>query len=193
LIHKNTPIPVTFSESFYTSQDEQTTVDVKVYQGEDPDAMKNTEIGGFMLENLKDLPQGSPIVVTFSLDINGILSVSTLEKKSGTEESLVIDNAISRFQEDELEQAKNALQALMQDKKDNPEAVEKKKNREHVKAVALLEKTRKLLPSLEGDDNEDAIDMIEALDTAIKANDKDKIQQAMDEISDLLYYLEPTA
>lgn len=193
LIHKNTPIPVTFSESFYTSHDEQTSVDVKVYQGEDPDAMKNTEIGGFLLENLKDLPQGSPIVVTFSLDINGILSVSTLEKKSGTEESLVIDNAISRFQEDELEQAKNALQALMQDKKDNPETAEKKKNREHVKAVALLEKARKLLPSLEGDDNEDAIDMIEALDTAIKANDKGEIQQAMDEISDLLYYLEPTA
>ncbi|HFC92937.1 MAG TPA: heat-shock protein Hsp70 [Leucothrix mucor] len=193
LIHKNTPIPVTFSESFYTLYDDQEAVDVRVYQGEEQDAMKNTEIGGFKLENLKNLSAGSPIVVTFSLDINGILSVSTVEKKSGTEESLVIDNAISRFQEDELEQAKTALKNLMQDKKDSPETAEKKEKREHVKALALLEKIRKLLPSLEGDDSEDAIELIETLDNAIKANDKDKIEQAMDELSDLLYYLEPNA
>jgi molecular chaperone DnaK (HSP70) len=193
LIHKNTPIPVTFSNSFYTIVDNQEIVDIKVYQGEDPDAMKNTEIGGFKLEDMKNLPAGSPIVVTFSLDINGILSVSTLEKKSGTKKSLVIDNAISRFQEDELEQAKNTLQELMQDKKDNPETAKKKKNREHIKAIALLEKARNLLPSLEGDDSEDAIDMIEALDNAVTENDNDKIEQAMDELSDLLYYLEPNA
>jgi molecular chaperone DnaK (HSP70) len=193
LIHKNTPIPVTFSNSFYTIVDNQEIVDIKVYQGEDPDAMKNTEIGSFKLKNLKNLPAGSPIVITFSLDINGILNVSTLEKKSGTEKSLVIDNAISRFQEDELEQAKNALQELMYDKKDSPETAKKKENREHIKAIALLEKARKLLPSLQGDDSEDAIDMIEALDNAITENDNDKIKQAMDELSDLLYYLEPNA
>jgi molecular chaperone DnaK (HSP70) len=193
LIHKNTPIPVTFSNSFYTIVDNQEIVDIKVYQGEDPDAMKNTEIGSFKLKNLKNLPAGSPIVITFSLDINGILNVSTLEKKSGTEKSLVIDNAISRFQEDELEQAKNALQELMYDKKDSPETAKKKENREHIKAIALLEKARKLLPSLQGDDSEDAIDMIEALDNAITENDNNKIKQAMDELSDLLYYLEPNA
>ncbi len=191
LIKKNTPIPVTFSKSFYTTHENQKKVEIKVYQGEDPDAMKNTEIGEFYLEDLKNLPDGSPIVVTFSLDINGILSVTSTERKQGIERSLVIDNAISRFQEEELEQAKNTLQDLMQDKED-PEAIENQKNREHIKATALIEKARKLLPSLEGDDSEDAVDMIETLEKALKQNEPDELQQAIDDLSDLLYYLEPT-
>ena len=192
LIKKNTPIPVTFSQSFYTVYDGQDAVEVKVYQGENRDAMKNTEIGEFMLEDLKNLPAGSPIIITYSLDINGILNVSTVEKKSGVEQHLVIDNAISRFQEDELEQAKSALKNLMQDTESSEEDTESQKNREHIKATALIEKTRKLLPSLKGDDSEDAVDMIETLEEALKQDDKNQLQQAIDDLSDLLYYLEPT-
>ncbi len=191
LIKKNTPIPVTFSQSFYTSYENQTEVEIKVYQGEDPDAMKNTEIGEFYLKDLKKLPEGSPIIVTFSLDINGILSVTSTEKKQGVECSLVIDNAISRFQEEELEQAKNTLRNLMQDK-ENPKETEDQKNREHIKATALIEKARKLLPSLEGDDSEDAVDMIKALENALRKEHPNELQQAIDDLSDLLYYLEPT-
>ena len=191
LIRKNTPIPVTFSQSFYTAYDDQEAVEVKVYQGEDSDAMKNTEIGEFLLEDLDGLPAGSPIVITYSLDINGILNVTTLEKKNGVEHTLVIDNAISRFQEDELEQAKSALQDLMKDV-ENPEETENQKNREHIKATALIEKARKLLSSLEGDDSEDAVDMIETLESALKEDNKEDLQQAIDDLSDLLYYLEPT-
>jgi len=192
LIKKNTPIPVTFSESFYTMVDNQETVEVKVFQGENIDAIKNTEIGAFFLKDLKNLPAGSPVVVTFSLDINGILNVSTIERKNGIEESLVIDNAISRFQEDELQKAKTALLDLVQDN-DNPEDAQTQKNREHTKAIALIEKTRKLLPSLEGDDSEDAVEMIESLEKALKQDDKVVLQDAIDELSDLLYYLEPTS
>lgn len=189
LIRKNTPIPVTHSESFYTVFDGQEKIEINVYQGEDRDALNNTKIGSFMLEGFGNLPAGSPMVTTFSLDINGILHVSTREKKSGTEQSLTIDNAISRFQESELAQAKAALQQLMED--DAGTANEGQENRERVKARALLDKARNLLPSLQGDDQEDAVDLIEVLENALHGGDATQLRQASDELSDLLYYLEP--
>lgn len=194
LIRKNTPIPVTHSESFYTAYDGQDKVEVNVYQGEDKDALNNTKIGEFMLEGLGSLPAGSPIVVTFALDINGILNVSTLEKKSGKKHHLTIDNAISRFQENELEQAKSTLRQLMEgneDKNDAEVTGKGQESRERVKARALLDKARSLLPSLEGDDRGDAVDLIEALERALHADNGGKLRQASDELSDLLYYLEP--
>ena len=191
LIKKNTPIPVTRSESFFTLYDGQDKIEIKVYQGENQDAVKNTEIGRFMLEDFGDLPAGSPIVTTFSLDINGILQVTTREKQSGTEQHLTIDNAISRFQEEELEQAKTALQQLMGGDTEDGASPETQGNRERVKAEAVLEKARKLLPDLEGDDSEDAVDLIETLNNALQGEDIAAVREASDELSDLLYYLDP--
>lgn len=191
LIKKNTPIPVTRSESFFTLFDSQDKIEIKVFQGEDRDAMKNTEIGRYMLEDFGDLPAGSPIITTFSLDINGILQVTTKEKQSGVEQHLTIDNAISRFQEAELEQAKTALQQLMGEGESSTAASSANENRDRIKAEAVLEKARHLLPKLEGDDSEDAVDLIETLSTALQSEDTPAIKVATDELSDLLYYLEP--
>lgn len=194
LIRKNTPIPVTHSESFYTAYDGQEKIEVKVYQGEDRDALNNTEIGSFLLEIKGYLPAESPIVTTFSLDINGILNVSTLEKKSGHTQHLTIDNALSHFQENEMEQARTALQKLMagDDFDDEGDDVdETQETRERVKDQALLEKARTLLPALEGDDRDDAVDLIEALDLALRGDDVGALKKASDELSDFLYYIEP--
>ena len=80
IIHKNTPIPVTKSEVFFTLYDHQDAVIVHVYQGEDPDALNNIEIGQFTVENLSKAPAGNPIVLQFSLDLNGIMNVTAREK-----------------------------------------------------------------------------------------------------------------
>jgi molecular chaperone DnaK (HSP70) len=194
LIRKNTPIPVTHSESFYTAFDDQKEIEVCVYQGENKDALNNTKIGSFLLEIQDDLPAGSPIVTTFSLDINGILNVSTLEKKSGHTQHLTIDNALSHFQENEMEQARLALQKLMEEDAyhdDGDDTDEEQETRERVKARALLEKARTLLPSLEGDDRDDAVDLIEAVEIALSGDDGEQLTQASNELSDFLYYIEP--
>ncbi|MGB5064723.1 MAG: Hsp70 family protein, partial [Candidatus Competibacter sp.] len=83
IIHKNTPIPVTKSDVVYTMYDRQEAVLVHVYQGEDPDALNNIELGQFFVENLSKVPAGNPIVIQFSLDLNGIMNVSAREKKTG--------------------------------------------------------------------------------------------------------------
>jgi molecular chaperone DnaK (HSP70) len=189
IIKKNTPIPVTRSESFFATHDGQNKVKVSVYQGENEDALENKAMGDFMIEGLKNVKEGDAIISTFSLDINGILHVTGMEKKTGKKESLRIDNAISRFQEEELEQAKQHIDTLFSDE-DSSDSSSDQVAATQVPDPALLEKARNLRDSLEGDDKEDIDEVIEDLEQAITANDASKIQQASEELTDLIYYLE---
>ncbi len=182
IIKKNTPIPVTRSESFFTIFDGQKKIEVNVYQGEDPDALNNEALGKFLIEDLKNVRAGDAIITTFSLDINGILHVTSTEKKTGKQKSITIDNVISRFQDKELEKAKQQVAALFDDE-------ESLKNKDEQKNE-LLEKAKKLQADLDGDDKEDITDLITDLEEAIKANDKDAIATVSEELTDLIYYLE---
>ena len=112
LIRKNTPVPVSKSEVFFTVFDGQPSVEVLVYQGEDPDALNNIEIGRFRVEGLSDVPEGNPIVLGLSLDLDGILEVTAREKTSGLQRSISIGDAIARFEQGKLEQARSRVQAL---------------------------------------------------------------------------------
>ena len=68
IIAKNTPIPVRKSEAFYTVHDNQQSVDVHVYQGENEDALENIEIGEFRIEGLGNTPAGNTIILDLALD-----------------------------------------------------------------------------------------------------------------------------
>ena len=80
IIHKNTPIPVRKSEAFHTIHDNQQSVDVHIYQGENDDALENIEIGEFRVEGLGAAPAGNTIILDLTLDRDGILHVSAKEK-----------------------------------------------------------------------------------------------------------------
>lgn len=186
LIRKNTPIPVTKSEAFYTMHDGQTVIDVLVFQGEDPDALNNTKIGEFRIEGLSDVPAGNTIVTTFSLDINGILHVSSTEKATGLEKTITIQNATARFEQDEMNAARERIQALIEG-----EVVDSGQNqREAVKARALIDKAEKLLESASAEDAEDLVNGIEAVRDALAAEEGAALEQATADLSDLIFYLE---
>ena len=187
LIRKNTPIPVSKSEVFYTSFDGQKRVDVTVHQGEDPDALNNIEIGRFSIEGLRDAPQGNPIVTTFSLDLNGILHVTSREKATGLEYSVTIDNAIARFEEAEMEQARQRVESLFAPETDQSGTAA---NRHRVEARALIEKAERLMDAANADDREDLVNRIEALGDALAGDDDAALGEAMDAMADLIYYLE---
>lgn len=187
LIRKNTPIPVSKSEVFYTTHDGQQRVDVTVHQGEDPDALNNIEIGRFSIEGLRDAPRGNPIVTTFSLDLNGILHVSSKEKATGLEYSVTIDNAIARFEEAEMETARQRVEALFAPGDDSAATAAP---RQRVEAKALVEKAERLLEGASPDDREDLVDRIEALNDALAGDDDGALGEAMDAMADLIYYLE---
>jgi molecular chaperone DnaK (HSP70) len=188
LIRKNTPIPVSKSEVFFTTFDGQPKVDVGVYQGEDPDALNNIEIGQFTIEGLRDAPSGNPIVTTFSIDIDGILHVTSREKATGLEYSITINNAIARFENDKLDEARARVRSLFGDETPASGA-EAESRRQRVEATALIEKAERLLKTAGAEDGEDLVSGIEAVRDALNQAD-DVLQPAMGGLADLLYYME---
>ena len=83
LIPRNSFVPKVVNEKFTTAYDNQTEVDVKVFQGERPRTIDNLSLGQFQLENIIPKPRGVPkIEVTFSVDANGILSVKAKDENT---------------------------------------------------------------------------------------------------------------
>ncbi len=103
LIAANTTIPVRKSEIFSTADDNQTAVDIKVYQGERPMAGDNMLLGQFRLDGIPPAPRGLPqIEVAFDIDANGILDVSAQDKATGREQKITI-TASTNLSKDEVE------------------------------------------------------------------------------------------
>ncbi len=92
LIERNTTIPTRKSEVFSTAQDNQTTVEIHVLQGERKMALDNKTIGKFQLTGIPPAPRGMPQVeVTFDIDANGILNVSAKDRTTAKEQKIRIE------------------------------------------------------------------------------------------------------
>jgi len=80
IIHRNTPLPASESHIFTTADDNQTSVDIHVLQGERELAVDNISLGQFQLNDIPPLPRGTPkIEVTFDVDVDGIVHVSATD------------------------------------------------------------------------------------------------------------------
>ncbi len=203
IIRKNTPIPVTRSELFFTAIDNQKAVEVKVFQGEHEDARDNLEVGRFTVEGLAKRRAGSEIIAKFALDSDGILQVSATEKDTGLEKTITIHNVLTEGAGDSLTQARQKIFELFDedftdadiDSDDQPTVNQppsqvESGNSRHVQANALIDKARSLFDTVGADDREDMIDLIEAINGAITEDDTELIQQLMDELSEIIFYIE---
>ena len=193
IIRKNTPLPAHKTEAFRTSFDGQQQVEVQIFQGEDADALNNIEIGQFMVEGLRDLPAGNILTITLELDLDGILHVSAREKDTGLEKSITINNAIARFQEQEMAEAKARVGALFGTAPaaaGGAEAGETEQHHAEVKARALVEKAERMLEQATDEDREDMIDLIEQIKDGIAGLDFGAVEAASDRLADILYYLD---
>jgi molecular chaperone DnaK len=103
LIERNTTIPTRKSEIFSTAEDGQTSVHVKVYQGEREIAAHNKLLGDFNLQGIPPAPRGVPqIEVTFDIDANGIVNVSAKDVATGKSQSITITGS-SNLSKSEIE------------------------------------------------------------------------------------------
>lgn len=133
LIERNSTIPTRHSQIFTTAANFQSTVDIKVLQGERRFARENKLIGNFKLTGIKKAMRGVPqIEVTFDIDVNGIVKVSARDLATGREQSIVI-TASSNLSESEIERA--IYEAQMNESHDN----------ERISRVELYEEARNLL------------------------------------------------
>jgi molecular chaperone DnaK (HSP70) len=177
---------------------------VSIYQGDDPDALNNILVGQFLIEGLMRVPAGNEILCRMDLDLDGILRVAAIEKRTGLAKHITIEGATTALSEDEIAQARRRMADLFGavDEEDlDEDAVtvesgvteeeERRDDRVRIsEARALLERSRRLLDKMAAEDREEAIALHEQLEAAMNAQDWDRLRRASADLADLLFYVE---
>lgn len=118
LIERNTTIPTNKSQIFSTAANNQTSVDIRVLQGERSMANDNKELGRFQLDGIPPAPRGIPqIEVTFDIDANGIVNVTAVDKGTGKKQSVTITSSTNLSDSDIDRAVKEAEKYAEEDKK----------------------------------------------------------------------------
>lgn len=112
LIRRNTPLPVTRTDSYYTSFPGQTRVDIQIFQGDDEDALNNVLVGDFHVEGLMRTEGLNEVLCRMSLDVEGILHVSAIEKRTGKSKQITIAGALQAKSEAEIAAARQRIAEL---------------------------------------------------------------------------------
>jgi len=139
LIEKNTTIPTEKTKTFTTADDNQTSVDVHVVQGERKLAKDNKSLGRFQLQDIPPAPRGVPqIEVSFSIDADGILNVSAKDKGTGKSASIEIKET-SRLSEEEIERMQKEAEQYAEEDERKAEEIETRNQADQL--VYSVEKT----------------------------------------------------
>jgi len=112
IIHRNTPLPVTRTDRYWTVYPNQTEVDVEIFQGDDPDALKNILVGRFRVEGLTPMPEHNEVLCRMSLDLDGILKVTAIEKSTGKSKYITIRDALKSKSAAEMASAAERVRRL---------------------------------------------------------------------------------
>ncbi|WP_418284434.1 molecular chaperone DnaK [Halorubrum sp. DTA46] len=183
LIEKNTTIPTEESKVFTTAADNQTSVNVRVFQGEREIADKNELLGAFQLSGIPPAPAGTPqIEVSFNIDENGIVNVEAEDQGSGNAESITIEGGVG-LSDDEIEH--------MQEEAEK-HAEEDEARREHIEArneaETSIQRAETLLEENEEDLEQDLVDDIEAAigDVEETLEDEDAETEELESVTEAL-------
>jgi len=186
LIPRNTSLPTSKKETFSTAVDNQSAVEISVLQGERELAADCKPLGTFQLTGIQPAPRGLPkINVTFTVDVNGILTVQATEESSGTTSELEIKDSTKRSDEDIRNMIAEAEEFAQQDQE------KKAAISLEIDAEALLYQAQTLLR--EGDKNaidpgtaSQIQDAIQTLQAALNRSETDAIKTAYLALQQLL-------
>ncbi len=230
VIRRNTPLPVTRTEEYFTSYSGQIAVKINVYQGDDPHALRNVHVGQFMIEGLRPMTEYNSVLCRMRLDLDGILHVTAIEKETGLSKHVAITGATRQRDAAELTRGREQLERLFTQRitEDNletiqgvapieqsptdafgalqtavgvaddasipqshsdwtPAATEESSSPE---ARELLERCRGRLASMHDEDREEAVNLIEDVETAIRDDEKESLATAISALREFLFFVE---
>jgi molecular chaperone DnaK len=182
LIERNTTIPTRKSEIFSTAADSQTSVEIKVYQGERAMAGDNRLLGVFQLIGLPPAPRGMPqIEVTFDIDANGILNVAAKDKATGKEQKITITSS-SGLSKDEVEKMAKDAEAHGADDQRRRDLVEARNRADSM--VYNTEKTlREHRAKISDEDAKRIEEAIEATKKSMQSEDPAEVNKALETLT----------
>ena len=182
LIPRNTTIPTKKAETFSTADDNQTTVEIHVLQGERELAVYNRTIGKFQLTGIPPAPRGMPQVeVTFDIDANGILHVSAKDKATGKEQKIVI-KASSGLNEDEIKRMVRDAEAHAEEDRKFRELVETR-NRADQMIHAVEKSLADLGEKVDAGERAKVESALSDLRAAMKGDDKAAIDKKVEALA----------
>jgi molecular chaperone DnaK len=181
LIERNTTIPTKKTEVFSTAEDNQTTVEIHVLQGERPMASGNKTIGKFQLTGIPPAPRGMPQVeVTFDIDANGILHVTAKDRATGKEQKIRIE-ASSGLSENEIEKMVKDADAHADEDRRAKEKIEARNQLDTL--IYQVEKdTKEWGDKITGDAKTKLDSALERGKKALKQDDINELNGAKDEL-----------
>ncbi|MCC2716449.1 molecular chaperone DnaK [Finegoldia sp. BIOML-A2] len=188
LIERNTTIPTKKSQVFTTAADGQTSVEIKVLQGEREMAADNTLLGQFNLTEIPAAPRGVPqIEVTFDIDANGIVNVSAKDLGSGKQQAMTITSS-TKMSDEEIKRKVDEASKYAEEDKNKKETIETKNNAESV--IYQVEKTIKDLgDKVSESEKSDINSKVEALKSILDSGDNNDIKAKTDELTQEMYKL----
>ncbi len=182
LIERNTTIPTRKSQIFSTAEDNQTSVEIHVLQGERPMAYDNVSLGRFTLVGIPPAPRGVPqIEVTFDIDANGILHVSAKDLATGKEQKMTI-TAPLKMSKEEIEQKIQEAKRFEEEDRKKKEKVELQNQADSL--IYTTERTLKDLGDKIPSDKKERVEKaIANTKEAMKSDDISRLKSAIEELT----------
>ena len=218
IIRRNSPLPAKYEDIFVTTSPNQQIVDVHIFQGESSQLSRNQSIGRFMLEGLNSVEDSDgEILVRFNLTLDGTLTVTATERRTGISKALKIDNALSQMRESGRQATEERLESLFQDsdgfnsilsessltdedeeasRSEWVETIETDSKRRIDGAATngpihnqIVQRAKSIRSSVSGDDAEDIDRLIGLIESAEQENDATLLDGLYAELEDLLFYI----